>query len=219
MSIAERTEEAGETAHRPPGRPARAVVLEVILISAGVFLGLLGDAWRERAQHREFAEASLRRFRTEITVNRKALLDVRDYHVSTLRALQRYLGSDLPKTEATFDVQFNGLGVVYFEQTAWDLALATQSLAYLDPDLAFALSRTYTVQRGYARQQEAILSAAIYGRSWNEDFEGYWQSLLAYYGDLSFLDPALLRAYDQALPLVDRALGEDASASPAGGDD
>ncbi len=157
---------------------------------------------------RELAQASLRRFRTEIMANRSALSAVTDYHATTRKKLVAYFASNKPKTAATFDVPVHGLGPVFFEQTAWDLALATQSLAYIDPDLAFALSRSYTIQRGYAAQQAAIVQSTIYGRSWHQDFEGYWRSILAYYGDLSVFDPTLLRAYDDVLPQIDRALGE-----------
>jgi hypothetical protein len=48
-----------------PHRRSRSFVkigLEVVLISAGVFLGLMGEQWRERSEHRELAEESLRRF-------------------------------------------------------------------------------------------------------------------------------------------------------------
>ena len=126
--------------------------------------------------------------------------------------MQAFFASNQPKTPAHFDVPFQGLGPVFFEQTAWDLALATQSLAYIDRDLAFALSRVYTAQRAYAAQQGAIVQSTIYGRSWNQDFEGYWRSVLAYYGDLAVLDPMLLSAYDDVVPQIDRALG----ASPRG---
>ena len=191
------------------------IALEVALISTGVFLGLMGERWRESAQHRELAQISLRRFRTEILSNRKALAAVTDYHATTRKNLERYLASAGPKTPKTFDVPFHGLGPVFFEQTAWDLALATQSLAYIDADLAFALSRAYTVQRNYAAQQAAIVQSTLYGRSWNQDFEGYWRSVLAYYGDLAFLDPQLLQAYDEVLPQIDRAVGETPNARTA----
>ena len=35
------------------------ILLEVVLISAGVFLGLAGEQWRENARHRELAERTL----------------------------------------------------------------------------------------------------------------------------------------------------------------
>jgi hypothetical protein len=191
------------------------VALELALVSTGVFLGLMGERWRDHAQQRELAQISLRRFRTEILANRKALAAVTDYHANTRRALQSYFAAPGPKTAKTFDVPFQGLGPVFFEQTAWDLALATQSLAHLDPDLAFALSRTYVIQRSYAAQQGAIVQSTIYGRSWNQDFEGYWRSVLAYYGDVAFLDPQLLQAYDSVIPQIDRALGDAATPDTA----
>jgi hypothetical protein len=196
----------GTVARLSRSRSLPRIALEVVLISMGVFLALMGDQWRENVQHRQLAESSLRRFKSEIEANRKALAAVNDYHTTTRQKLEAFFAKNAPKTAATFDVAFQGLGPVFFEQTAWDLALATQSLAYMEPDLAFALSRAYTVQRGYAAQQSAIIQSTIYGRSWNQDFEGYWRSVLAYYGDLSYLDPTLMKAYDDVLPQIDRAL-------------
>jgi hypothetical protein len=202
-----RTRGPGVATSGPRTRSLLKIVAEVLLISIGVFLALMGEQWRENARHRQLANASLQRFRAEIQANRNAVAAVKGYHDTTRRKLEAYFASGGPKTAETFDVQFQGLGPVFFEQTAWDLALATQSLAYIEPDLAFALSRAYTVQRGHAAQQGSIVQSTIYGRSWNQDFEGYWRSVLAYYGDLSFLDPMLLRAYDEVLPMIDRALG------------
>jgi hypothetical protein len=203
---------ADEDAPRVRARRSFArLTLEVALITTGVFLALLGDEWRENREHRALAQTSLRRFQTEIRANRSALAGVIDYHAATRKSLAAFFESNRPRTPEAFDVQFRGLGPVFFEQTAWDLALATQSLAYIDADLAFALSRAYTVQRGYAAQQNAIVQSTIYGRSWNQDFEGYWRSVLAYYGDLQVLDPTLLRAYDDVLPRIDRVLGESAA--------
>jgi hypothetical protein len=56
--------------HRQPRGPIAAtpwlkILLEVVLITAGVFLGLAGESWRESREHRELAEQSLRRFREE----------------------------------------------------------------------------------------------------------------------------------------------------------
>jgi hypothetical protein len=49
------------------------ILLEVALITTGVFLGLAGEQWREQVRHRETAEASLRLFRAEILANSKAV--------------------------------------------------------------------------------------------------------------------------------------------------
>ena len=45
--------------------------LEVVLISVGVFLGLLGEQWRENAEHKALADDALRRFRTEFQASQQ----------------------------------------------------------------------------------------------------------------------------------------------------
>lgn len=57
----------------------------MLLISIGVFLALMGEQWRENAHTRQLAEGSLRRFRSEILTNRKAVAAVKDYHVTLLK--------------------------------------------------------------------------------------------------------------------------------------
>src|SRR6476646_1614723 len=53
-------------AARPSRTPSIVkIALEVVLIGTGVFLGLAGEQWRESMRHRELADVSLRRFRTE----------------------------------------------------------------------------------------------------------------------------------------------------------
>jgi hypothetical protein len=183
------------------------IALEVILISVGVFLALMGEQWRESTHARELAEASLRGFRTEILANQKAVAAVKDYHVGLLDSLRKHLAAD-PKTRNRDDVQIRGLQPVFFEHTAWDLALATQSLANIDSQVAFALSRTYGLQRTYAEQTSGIMQA-IYLRPLTENFDG----LAAYYGDIVLWEPELLQMYAALLPQIDRALG----ASPSQG--
>jgi hypothetical protein len=178
------------------------VGLEVLLISVGVFLALMGEQWRENAHNRELAADSLHRFRAEIVANQKAVAAVKDYHVGLLEALRAYLAAD-PKTRQTNSVQIRGLQPVFFEQTAWDLALATQSLAHIDPQIAYGLSRIYGLQRTYLNMTQDIMQT-IYLRPITETFPG----LSYYYGDLVLWEPQLLQMYEDVLPQIDRALGE-----------
>jgi hypothetical protein len=180
--------------------------LEVLLISSGVFLGLMGEQWRENVHRRELAETSLRRFRTEIQTNRKTVADVKDYHVTTKKSVDAYLASDA-KAKARRDMHLMGVQPASFEHTAWDLALAMQSLAYLEPSLAFSLSRIYRVQQEYGELSRGLLQA-MYVRTPTENLDGFLGALTLYYGDVTLLEPKLLNMYDEVLPQVDRALGE-----------
>lgn len=184
-------------------RPAMLkLVTEVMFISLGVFLALLADQWREDRQMREVAAASLRGFRTEIRANREKVMAVKDYHVALLGSLREYLRADAA-TRPNVVVRIQGIQPVFFEQTAWDLAMGTQSLAHLDQDVASSLSRIYGLQRTYHDQTRGILQA-MYLRPLSENYAG----LAAYYGDIVLWEPALIRMYDEVLPRIDRALGE-----------
>jgi hypothetical protein len=176
--------------------------LEVVLITVGVFLALMVDQWRERANDRQLADDALRRFRTEIVANQKSVAAVKDYHVALHQSLRAYLDAD-PKARSREAVRVRGLQPAFFEETAWDLALATQSLSHIDSDLAFRLSRVYGLQRAYGQFTLNIMQA-IYLRPMEENFDG----LAAYYGDLVIWEPQLLQMYDDLLPRLGRALGE-----------
>ena len=105
------------------------LLIEVVLVGVGVFLGLLANQWHEDRQHRELADATLRYFREEIMVNKGAIEKVRPYHAALSREVGTFLKAEGSRTTEVFQsaVHFRGVEPVEFERTAWDLALATQS--------------------------------------------------------------------------------------------
>jgi hypothetical protein len=181
------------------------IVLQIVLIATGVFLGLAVDQWREREQHRDAARASLRRFRAEIVANQKAVAAVRDYYVVTLASVRDYLRKDL-RSRNVADVKIRGLQWVTYEHTAWDLAIATQSLSYLDEDLAFSLSRIYSAQQSYAELTRGM-TQAMYLLPRRENFDTFAEAAEAFFGDVTVIEPGLLAMYGEVLPRIDEALG------------
>ena len=210
-SIAKEEQATFDAPSTPPRRSALAHPLgQIALIAIGVFLGLAADQWRERQQHREAALASLKRFRTEIAANRQAVGAVRDYHVTTLASVRAYLGKD-HKSRNVADVKINGLQWVTFEHTAWDLALATQSLTYIDSDLAYSLSRVYGVQQSYGDLTRGM-TQAMYTLAPQENFDGFAQAVNTFLGDVTYMESRLITMYDEVLPRIDRALGTSGKA-------
>jgi hypothetical protein len=69
-------------------------------------------------------------------------------------------------------VKISGLRWVTFEHTAWDLALATQSLAHLDGVVAYALSRVYSQQQSYADLTRGM-TQAMYLIPRDENFDTF----------------------------------------------
>jgi hypothetical protein len=177
-------------------------LLEIALISVGVFLGLAAEQWRSNAQHREQAHAALLRFRTEIEHNRAAVEKVKDYHVQMRDVIGRYLD---PKTRAATNLQMEGVMPAVFEHTAWDLAIATQALADIDQALAFELARVYGLQQQYSGLSDG-LTQAMYLRPPSENLDGFLHSVRVYYDDVVVHEPALLDLYAHVLPLIDGAL-------------
>ena len=180
------------------------IAVEVALISAGVFLGLMGEQWREDSERRELADGALRRFRTEIMANRAAVAEVRDYHVAKHAEIKAFLATTPGAGET---MPFDGLKPATFEQTAWELALATESLNDVDPDLAFALSRVYGMQQGYGVATAGLMQT-MYLRPPAENFVAFARAADLYYENVNYFEPALLAMYDTLLPRLDQALDE-----------
>jgi len=190
------------------GKSIFKLVLEVALISVGVFLGLLGEQWRERSHQRELAEQALRRFKTEITANRTMIAGVRDYHADRLKELKQYFAANTEADRRKVNIKMTmGISPAFIEQSAWDLALATQSLTYIESELGVLLSRIYNTQQAITGESQAFVQA-MFVRPPGDGETAYLAAAQAYFGDMAFFEPALLKYYEDILPKIDKVLGE-----------
>ena len=193
----------------PPTQRSKWLVrvgMEVVLISVGVFLALMGEQWRQAVQDHSLAEDALRRLRSETQANRAAVAAVQDYHAVTLKSLEAYLEAD-DKARAAMAVKVEGIRPAFFESTAWELALATGALVHMDTDVAFRLSRIYGQQRRYEGLTEGILHA-MYLRPPSDGPEAFFPAVAVYFNDVILWEPELVRLYDEVLPQIDRALAQ-----------
>src|SRR5712671_3859151 len=147
------------------------LLFEVVLITVGVFLALWANNWHEDREHRAQARAALRNFAGEMEANRQATQRNRAYHETLARELIQFLrSSELPSEERfSKEVHFQGVRPVIYEHTAWDLALATQALSYLKPELAFDISKVYTRQNSLQKLEDSFLAAAFTPASLSSD--------------------------------------------------
>jgi hypothetical protein len=88
------------------------------------------------------------------------------------------------ETPAQDAIRVRGIQPASFERTAWTLALVTQSLTYVDPSLAFALSRIYTTQQSYAELFPCILQAMYLLHRMSENPIPFFRRTVLYYGDI-----------------------------------
>jgi hypothetical protein len=189
------------------GKSIFKLVLEVALISVGVFLGLAGEQWRERAHQRELAEQALGRFKAEIAANRTTVAAVKDYHADLFTQLTAAMKM-APAERDKLHIHFSGVRPAIFAHAAWDLALATQSLTYIAPDLAFSISELYSVQDQMAGLTTGM-TQAMYAAppSLGKNEEAFFGAIVLYYGDMTLFEPRLIQMYDAVLPKIDKAIG------------
>jgi Tfp pilus assembly protein PilE len=185
------------------------LIFEVALIAVGVFLALWANNWHEDREHRAQARAALRNFAAEMETNRQAMQRNRAYHETFARELGEFRKSKEPASEDRLykSVHFEGMRPVIFEHTAWDLALATQALSYLDPDLAFDISKVYTKQNAFEKLEDSFLAAAFTPSSLSSDnVKGMAAAMELYLIDVNQQEPAILQLYDKVIPEVKGAL-------------
>jgi hypothetical protein len=191
------------------------LLIEVILIGLGVFLALFADQWRENRQHRQNAQEILRYFREEIASNQDAVKKERAYHEKVLQDIQQFENSNAPKTLTSLNTNAHvtGMHPITFEHTALDLALANQSLSYLPPRLAYAISRVYTRQQDFQTLQTSFLQSAISPTAFTGDeATGLIKTMESYLIDVNIQEPQLLQLYGDLLPQIDAAISHKASA-------
>jgi hypothetical protein len=192
------------------------VLLEVLLISIGVFLGLLGEHWREGLEHRELASQSLRRLAAELRTNEATVKEVMAYHEAERPMLEKYLAADVEARRA-MSLKFESLRPARFRHSEWDLAVATQALAYIEPSLAADLSHAYQTQEDYAGLTSGVVQSAyqpqnalaLLNADRHHDWDDAFLSLaLLYYKDLASYEPRLVKIYDDLLARIGRTLGD-----------
>jgi hypothetical protein len=208
--------DASEESTGTPGPPRRRFklprvpkfLLEVILISSGVFLGLAGEQWRESHHKRELATITLRGLLSELETNRSQVAAKKDYHLAKQKELGAFFNAD-PKQRLKIQVSLQGVQVVSFEHAAWDLSLANGSLANIDPELASSLAHTYNAEQLYAEFNQGFTqSMYIRPPTSSENREQFYGALYVYYSDIVDLDPQLLIMYDDLIPKIRRELRE-----------
>jgi hypothetical protein len=127
------------------------ILLEVVLIVAGVLLGLAANAWREGQQEAARAQAALRTIRTEVAYNLSQVdSSLVAYHRQmddALRVLRdRALAGERIEAQAFQRALPNGFRTPLLSNTAWATAQRTGAVNHLDFELVATLARLYDVQ-------------------------------------------------------------------------
>ena len=185
------------------------LLAEMVLIGVGVFLALLANNWHEEREHRALADSTLRNFAAEMQANQQRVKAHRQYHVTFASELNKLLKRKEPLTMDQLDktAHFKGMEPVIFEHTAWDLALATQALSYIKPELAFDISKVYTQQNAFQTLENSFLASAFTPATFaSENIKGLAAAMGGYLEDVNIQEPYILQLYGKVISEVDSAL-------------
>lgn len=182
---------------------------QLFFIAAGVYLGMQADEWRAARERREATRATLANFRAELASNREVVRDRIPYH----RRLRDTLAAAFQPAPATLPALFRrihweGLRPMRPAHTAWDLALATQALSYVEPRLAFRIAELYQLQAALAEQTNGFAASAFGPAALAQPTPvPFMIALQLYLEDVAiYAEPRLLAGYDAVIPHIDSAL-------------
>lgn len=141
--------------------PSRSFLGDVTAIVVGVCLALWLHSWWEEVRGADEGRTALTALSSEIAVNRVVLDGTADYHVAAEEALRtiaaRHDAGEASANPATAIP--DGLRPARLQRTAWQTALATDTLDRLDFATLEALARVYTTQEAYDLLAANLLQA------------------------------------------------------------
>jgi len=191
-------------------RDAPSLLAQLVLTALGVYLGLRADQWREDRARAELGQTTLRNFQRELTANRADVASRLPYHSRVAAGLQTVMrrGGPLTMPQLIEQTGFDGTKPVEFRTTAWDLAIATEALAFLDQRLAFDLAAIYKHQQSIARFADQYLEALFITNIFaaRDVYPGVI-GMEDFFRETARDEGRLMAHYDSILPRIGRALG------------
>jgi hypothetical protein len=194
------------------------VLVESVLVVGSILIALAVDAWSEDREYEELANRSLANFEREISQNRLRLEDVTLFHggLRDVLANMNAGGGDVPPT--TIRNVMEGFQPAILVNTAWETAVATGALGYMDYDVVAGLSLTYGLQERLVALNRSGLDNLLAGGFRSGDSEFLVYSANRYMRELTEAEQRLQGVYDLVLGLIAETIEErpDTTGSIAG---
>ena len=183
------------------------VLVESALVVGSILLALGLDEWNEGQDYQDLATLSLVNFEREIQQNRLRLADDIPFHVGLRDVLANMdaRGADVPTT--TIRNILEGFQPALLVSTAWETAVATGALGYMDYEVVSGLSLTYNLQeRLVTLNQSGMNDLLVGGFRSGDDLLVYTAN--RYMRELTEAEQGLQGVYDLVLGLIAETVGE-----------
>lgn len=190
---------------------------ESMLIIVSIVAALAVDEWRQDRQNQELATQSLGVFEREIRQNMARLDDVAPYHAGMRDVVARMAAEEAAGADLRSIME--GLEPTVLLSTAWETALATGALTYMDFEVVSALSLTYSLQRRFAEESRSHLPdiSVVPGGS-PAMLDDRITAARSYLEDLTRDEQQLRGVYAEALQMIGSRLTEEFPDDPDTGE-
>ena len=184
------------------------VLVESVLVVGSILLALALDEWNEGLEFQDLAERSLVNFGREIQQNRLRLEDVTLFHMGLRDVLANMdAGGEVVPTTTIRNIM-EGFQPAILVSTAWETAVATGALGYMDYDVVAGLSLTYNLQDRLVTLNQSGLNDLLVGGLRSGETELLVYTANRYMRELTGAEQRLQGVYDLVLGLIAETTGE-----------
>lgn len=182
------------------------IAIELVLLVISILLALSVNNWREEASHRDLVASALRGIKAQIQENRDSTAVLLADHEALLETLQKTKYG--PEHDGKFALQIfieqtgtNGLELTIPIQSAYDIAIASGAMRYMDYETASMLAglnsmETNGVIVATRRLQENFLTEGMIDAG---QAKMQLNLLTMYLADTVFQERGLIEEYDRVL--------------------
>lgn len=178
----------------------RSLVLQLLIVAFGVYLGLLGNQWADNRKMQRSLKSGLQSIANEVAFNKNFLTQRRDYYESVVGSLDSLIakrGADAPIEDIP---GFQGIRPILLRNSSYQLAQATQVLANMDYNLADEISMVYSVQDFQLKGVDKFLDGYIMGQTKDlASFRGMFQNFVTMCNEMIYF-------YNQAEPKLPKPM-------------
>ena len=183
-------------------------MVESVLVVGSILLALALDEWNEDREFEDLATRSLVNFEREIRQNRLRLEDATPFHVGLRDVLANMDAGSAAVPATTIRNILEGFQPALLVSTAWETAVATGALGYMDYEVVAGLSLTYNMQERLVTLNRSGMNDLLVGgfRSGEADLLVYTAN--RYMRELTESEQGLRGVYDLVLGLIAENIGE-----------
>jgi len=181
------------------------LVIESFAVVFSILLALSLDQWAQDQEHKELAAKSLTSFERELDQNRARLEDVAPFHRGLRDVLAKMdsAGEIRSMAEMRAVVGFEPLRPPFLTDVAWQTAVATGALTYMDFETVSALSLTYSLQQRFRDQVSSTLPELIRtGPALEASIRDIVRYTVDYLTEVTMGEEDLKTIYEQALGVI-----------------